>query len=331
MNAPYIHAARKGNVHAKNWLVALIPVLIWSVFIFGARVISLCAVGVLSAYLVDYPIRRFVLNFSEGRRIDIMTAVFVILSVFTMPVTVPLFFPMIGAILVVVAKNISVFRPKMIFNPFVFSAAVMNLAFPSIMTAFSKPFAYFSAFDITIDQKLLEGYRVISPLQYIADGSVYEDGLLAQLYGFASGNIGEIAVAAIILSAVWLLIRHELDLTSTAFYIGLLLILGLAFPSNDAENNHFAFSVILSGGISLLAVFALNERGTVPFTSLGRLIIAVVSAGLIFVTRKFYGGFEFGYLIFLVLGFISPLIEKITRPSPVKKLEPKTKKRAETV
>lgn len=325
MKAPYIHTEQKGSDHSKNWLVALVPILIWGVFAFGARVLSLCVISLFSAYALDYPARRYLFKYSKGRCVDLMTAVYAVLAVFAMPVTVPLFFPMISSILVVLAKNLSVFRPKMIFNPFVFSAAVLNVAFPSVMTAFSKPFAYFSAFDITIDPKLLQGYRVISPLQYIADGSVYEDGLMAQLYGFASGNIGEIAVAAILLSALWLFLRQELDLTSTAFFVGFILILGLAFPSNDAENNHFAFSILLSGGIAFLAVFALNDRATMPLTSLGKLVVALVSGGLIFVARKFFGGFEWGYAIFLVLSFVSPLIEKVTKPKPI--TAPKTKQK----
>ena len=64
------------------------------------------------------------------------------------------------------------------------------------MTAFTRPFAYFSSFQITLDPILVNKYAVISNLQYSADGSVYEDGVIPQFYGFASGNWGEIAVVA---------------------------------------------------------------------------------------------------------------------------------------
>lgn len=317
MNAPYIHTNKKGNERAKNWLVALIPIIIWSVYVFGGRVISLCAICASACVILDYPIRRYLFKYARGTRIDLMAIVYAVLATFCMPVSVPLWLPTVAAILIVFAKNISVFRPKMLFNPYIFSAAVLNFAFPTQMTAFTKPFAYFGAFDVVIDQRLMDGYRVLSPLQYIADGSVYEDGLAAQLYGFASGNLGEIAIAAIILAAVWLWIRKELDITATAAFLITILVVAMCFPSEDAESNHYAYSILLSGGIALISVFALNDRHTVPLTSMGRLFLALFGGAAVFAVRKYGGGFEWSYCVILAINAISPLVERVTKPKPI--------------
>lgn len=321
--APYIHTDKDANERVKDWAVALLPMLIWCVFIFGARVITLCIVGAVFSLGLDYPVRRFILKFPKNTCIDLMACIYGILAVFMMPVTVPLFMPIVSSALVVIAKNIRVIRRKRLFNPFVFSAAVLNIAFPSIMTAFTKPFAYFSAFDIIIDQKLMQGYRVISPLQYMADGSVYEDGVLAQFYGFASGHIGEIAVIAMILSLIWLAFRKEADWMGTVAVIFPILLLALTFPSDDAESNYYAYSVILSGSIVFLSVFGMNESHTVPLTSAGRIIFGAVLGSLIFLFRKVSGGFEYGYYILLVLNVVSPFIEMLTKPKNLDKKKPK--------
>lgn len=322
---PYIHGDTDYNARAKNWLTAVCPIIVWSVYMFGARVLTLCVSGALFALALDYPLRRFVFKLEKGARLDLMAAVYGILAIFVMPVTVPLWFPAVSAILVVLAKNLRV-RSRALFNPFVFSAAVMNLAFKSLMTAFTRPFAYFSAFDITLDPVLVEKYRVISPLQYMADGSVYEDGVLAQLYGFASGNIGEIAVAAIILAFAFLLLRKETDWRGTAAYLVPILLLALVLPSDDAESNYYAYSVILSGGIVFLSVFAMNDNPTVPLTPSGKLIFGGICGVITFFLRKYAGGFEWGYLVVLGMNLLSPFIEMLTRPQVIGAKKPKKAK-----
>ncbi len=317
MTAPYTHTKLKRDEDGKDWAIALIPIIIWSVFMFGARVISLSVIGCIFALGLDFIVRRYLLKMPFNICFDIMAGVYGILAVFTMPVTVPLWLPVVSSVLVVLAKNIRVVWKKRLFNPFVFSAALMHLIFSGFMDKFTRPFAYFSAFQIQIDNALIEKYRVITPLQYMADGSVYEDGIMAQIYGFVSGNIGEIAVTAMLLAAIWLFIRKQANPLGTISLLVPLLLLGLLFPSDDAESNFYAYSILFSGANVFLAVFAMNEKQTMPISSLGRVIIGVICGCFIFAMRKFDGGTEWGYIIILALNIISPFIERITKPKPV--------------
>ena len=316
-HAPYVHTEKTTLSHAAEWSVALVPMIIWSVYMFGARVITICAVCALLSMGLDFPVRRFLLKRKGIAQFDAMAGIYGVLTAFMMPVSAPLWLPMIGAVLVVVAKNIRLFRAKLLFNPFVFSAAMINLFFKSQMSAFTRPFAYFNAFSFSIDERLIDGYRVISPLQYMADGSVYEDGVLAQLYGFASGNIGEIAVTCMIISLIWLCARKEGDWRGTVAYLVPVLLLALAFPSDDAESEYYAYSMLLSGAVCFLAVFATNERQTVPITSLGRLIFGAVCGSATFFLHRYAGGFEWGYFVVLVMNILSPFIEMLTKPKAI--------------
>lgn len=312
--APFIHTKDTRASFAGDWLVAAAPIAVWSVYMFGARVITVCAVCALLSLALDYLSARFIFKLRGSAAIDLWAAVYGIFAAFMMPVAVPLWLPAVASVFVVFAKNLRIFRGKRAFNPFVFSAAALNIAFPSYMTAFTKPFAYFSAFDISLDPLLVKGYRVLSPLQYMADGSVYEDGIPAQFYGFASGNIGEIAIAAILLAAVWLFIRRSGDWRGTLSFLVPILLLGLIFPSSDAESNYFAFGVLFSGGAVFLSVFAANESGTLPITKLGRIIFGVVCGTVLFGLRKLGAGFEWGYFAVLLMNLLSPFIELITKP-----------------
>ncbi len=314
IGAPYIHTDKKRYSRAIEWFVAIAPILVWSVFMFGARVITICFISAFFSLGLDYLVQRYVFKMHIGARLDLMSAVYGILSAFMMPVAVSLWVPMLSAVLVVIAKNIRVFRGKRLFNPFVFSAGVLSLLCKSQMTAFTRPFAYFSAFDFTIEPKLLEGYRVISPLQFMTDGSVYEDGVFAQLYGYASGCMGEVAVFAIVVSLIWLCIRKEADWGGTVAFLVPILLLALAYPSDDAESNYYAYSVLLSGSIAFLSAFAVNDAMTVPMTKTGRFIFGAVCGVMTFALRKTSGGFEWGYFVVLFMNILSPFIEMLTKP-----------------
>ncbi len=324
-SAPFVHTEKTVFSHAAEWLVAIAPVLIWSVYMYGARVITICLLCASFSVGFDYLVRRFLLKRNGNDCFDPMTGIYGVLTAFMMPVAVSLWVPIIGALFVVIAKNIRVIRAKRLFNPFVFSALMLHLCFSSQMTAFTRPFAYFNAFSLSIEDKLLESYRVISPLQYMADGSVYEDGVFAQLYGFASGNIGEIAVAAMIISLIWLCIRKEADWKGVVAFLVPILLLSLALPSDDAESEYYAYSMLLSGAICFLAVFAMNEKQTLPMTSSGRIIFGAVGGSVTFLLHRYVGGFEWGYLVILALNAISPFLEMITRPKAIGEKESRVK------
>ncbi len=315
-NSPFSHSSKTRFDSCADLLIALAPVLIWSVFCFGARVVTICAISVAFCFLFDFPVARFVNKLPISACFDPTNAVFGILTAFMMPVSVSLFVPVLGAFLCVVAKNLRIFHGERTFCPFVFSAAALNLLFPRIMTTFTRPFAYFNALSVSIDPQLLKNYHVLSPLQFMADGSVYEDGVMAQLYGFASGCIGEIAVAAIIMGAVWLFVRKKADVMATLSFVGAVALLASAFPSDDAETNYYVYSFLLSGGIVLVSVFAVNDNSTTPYTKTGKLLFGALCGTLTFVLRKSFGGYESAYFSVLLLNAVSPFISAFTRQRP---------------
>lgn len=316
INPTLAHTERTRLDNAFDFLIALAPVLIWSVFMFGARALTLSAVSVLFCFAFDFPVQRFLLRLPVSSCFDPMNAVYGLLAAFMMPVSVSLFIPVLGAAICVLGKNLRLIHGCWLFNPFVLSAAALNLIFPTAMTAFTRPFAYFNAFTPVLDGALVERYRVLSPLQYMADGSVYEDGVMAQFYGYASGCIGEIATAAIILGAIWLLIRKRADLRGTFGFIAVIAILASIFPSDDAETNYYVYSVLLSGGIILMSVYGMNEPQTVPDTKLGKWLFGAVCGALTFVFRRTLAGTESAYYSILLMNILSPFISRLTRARP---------------
>ncbi|MBO4500888.1 MAG: RnfABCDGE type electron transport complex subunit D [Clostridia bacterium] len=312
--SPVIHTEETRLGKATDRLIALLPVLIWSVYMFGARVITLCVISVGFCFGLDYLIQRYAFRAPKGVRIDPYNAVYGLAAAFLMPVAVPLWIPAVAAVFTVGAKNLHYRDTRRIFNPYIFSAGAMQLIFRGIMTCYTRPLAYFNAFSFVIDGDLLARYRVISPLQYLAGGSVFEDGLLPQFIGYSQGNIGEIAILAIMLGSVWMFLRKDGDVKPTFTFCALIFILAYAFPSKDAEPVYYVFGMLFSGTAVFIGVHALNDGATMPMNSLGRVLTAAVCALLVFIGRKLFGGFECGYYVILAANAAAPFVEKFTRP-----------------
>ena len=320
----FFHTGKTRLGYALDFLIALAPVFIWGVFAFGARVITICIISVLFCFLFDFLFYRFALHYPLNLCFDPFNAVFGFLTAFMMPVAVPLWIPVIGALFCVFAKNFRVIGNKRFFNPYVFSAFMLNVLFSGYMTRFTKPFAYFSAFTFSLDDALVKGYRVLSPLQYMAGGKVYEDGVLAQFYGYSAGCIGEIAVAAVLIGFIWLLVRKRVSFGNTLSFLAVVAVLAAIFPMKEAETSYYVYAFLLSGGTVFLSVFAMNEGGSVPGTQFGGYVFGILCGGIYFALRSIFSGAESLYMAVLLMNVAAPFLSYITRERPFG--EPKKKK-----
>ncbi len=313
----FAHTAEPAYGGALDLLVATLPVLVWSVFLFGARVITISLLCAAASSAADTA-AAFLLR--RRLRADPYAAVFGLLAAFTLPAAVPFYVALFSGALCGAAMHIRLYKHRRSFCPYILSAAVTGLVFRGATGTFTRPFAYFGAFDMIVDPRLIRGYRVISPLQYMANGNVYEDGIYAQLYGYASGNLGEIAVCALFLALAWLAVRKRADIASTAAMLVTVILLALALPSADAESNFYAFSLLFSGAIVFISVFALNDPFTVPATKRCRRVFAVICGAIAFVLRRYSGaGFETAYYALLAVNVLSPWLEHFLLPRPLGK------------
>lgn len=313
----FAHTAEPAYGGALDLLVAALPVLVWSVFLFGARVITISLLCAAASAAADTA-AAFLLR--RRLRADPYAAVFGLLAAFTLPAAVPFYVALFSGALCGAAMHIRLYKHRRSFCPYILSAAVTGLVFRGATGTFTRPFAYFGAFDMIVDPRLIRAYRVISPLQYMANGNVYEDGIYAQLYGYASGNLGEIAVCALFLALAWLAVRKRADIASTAAMLVTVILLALALPSADAESNFYAFSLLFSGAIVFISVFALNDPFTAPATKRCRRVCAVICGAIAFVLRRYSGaGFETAYYALLAVNVISPWLERFLLPRPLGK------------
>ena len=88
----------------------------------------------------------------------------------------------------------------------------------------------------------------------------------------------------------------------------------ICYDDDDAEESYYVFSILFSGALMMIALFAMSDGATLPMTKTGRLISGVICGVLIFIGRKVGGGFEWGYFAVLTVNALALPIEKLTAP-----------------
>lgn len=302
--------------------IGLTPVLIWAVFLFGGRAALLMVLGGISCLVLEIPV-RFLLQKKRGVFLLSPFAFFTgVLASLMMPVTVPLWLPLLASVPIVLCRAFSGYFLHRVFNSAAFAVLLSALLFPGYMERYTKPFAYFSAFEMVPPPELVDAYRMFSPLQMLQRSTYYEDGLLSEFYGIAPGAIGSVAVLCLVFSFVWLLVRKHARLTATLSYLLTIGLLSAAFAPDDIEMVSFAGLHLLAGSTVFIAVFAMNDYASVPNPAYryGRILFGIVCGGLTVLLRSFQWGVTADLLPVAAANLLTPVFERITDPSVTAKL-----------
>ncbi|MBR6230655.1 MAG: RnfABCDGE type electron transport complex subunit D [Lachnospiraceae bacterium] len=278
-----------------NVIIALMPALIAAVVIFGARVILITAVSVISCVLFEFIWGRL-----RKRQvftiIDLSAVVTGLLLAFNLPVTVPVYLPVIGSLFaIIVTKELFGGLGCNFANPAIVGRIVLAVSFPSLMTAYTYPAPYAAC----------DALSSATPL-----GTDAPIPVIDLLLGTHGGVIGETCCIALLIGLVWLLATKTIEITIPLVYIGVVALMSLAF-------GHDVLKEILSGGLLLGAIFMATDYVTSPFTRKGKIIFAV-GLGLITCVIRFWGNMNEGvsYSI-LLMNLLVPAIDAATRRKPM--------------
>lgn len=320
-NAPFTHTHKTYRTIMTDLLIALAPVLVWSVFIFGARVLTIAVISVLSCVAAEL----LLLYLTEGRDIkrsldrstDLSAVVTGLLCAFMLPVSAPLYVPVFTALIAIgLAKHAFGGIGKNIFNPAVFAVAIIRIILPGALNRFTLPFKYFNAFTPVLPVKLVDSVRIFSPLQMVARGTVYEEGTNDMLYGVIAGNIGEIAFLMLLLGWAYLVYRKIADFRGSLAFMSALFLTAFLFPQGDSEALEFAMTETLAGGSMIIAVFACNDYTTAPRIGIGKIIFGAGAGILTVLLRYSFPGYDGALPAVLIMNAATPLINRFTRKVP---------------
>lgn len=251
-----------------NVLIALVPSIVASALIFGPR--ALLLVGVTTAACVGFEYLYCLLMHKPNPVGDLSACVTGVILALNMPVNMPLWIAIVGALVaIVLVKQLFGGLGYNFANPALIGRIVLFLGFASRMTAYVYP-------DMAVD-----ALASATPLN--AYVNPYNVSLLDMLLGIHGGMLGETCILAILLGLAYLLFTHTIQITIPASIVGTVFVLTLLATGSP----YVALVRCMSGGLLFGAVFMATDYVTSPFTTKGKLFYGVFIGLVTFLIRNF--------------------------------------------
>ena len=288
--SPHVTTKNSTAVIMRDVLIALAPAVIAGCVVFGLRALLVVAVTTAACVFFEWGFEK--LCHTPSTISDLSAAVTGVLLAMNLPVSIPLWQAVFGALVAIVAvKGLFGGIGKNFANPAITARIVMFLAFSKTMTAWVFPDAVSSA----------------TPLAMMASGESVD--YLTLLLGNHGGCLGETSALALLIGFAYLLIRGVISWHTPVCFVGTVFVMSLILGQD-------AVGQILSGGLMLGAIFMATDYSTTPSTNWGRVLFGI-GAGLLTVLIRFYGAYAEGVsFAILFMNILTPYLSKWTETKP---------------
>ena len=139
--------------------------------------------------------------------------------------------------------------------------------------------------------------------------------LRSMFLGYTAGTIGETSAVALLIGAVYLLIKRVISPKIPLIYIGTFAAAIAIYAAAKGYNVPvFTAAHLCGGGLMLGAWFMATDYVTSPITSVGKVIYAIGLGLLTFVLRIFGSSAEGVSYSIIIMNLLVPLIERVTVP-----------------
>lgn len=308
--SPHVKHWENGRTLMIDVLIALLPALIWAIYIYGWRVLSITLITVASCMVFEFLVQKLLKR--AVTVLDFSCVVTGVLLSFNLPVSVPLWLPVMGSFFaIVIVKQLFGGIGKNIVNPALAARVFLFTAWPNEIKDFVSPLSEkLSALNITVDAT-----ASATPLASLKQGIEPDVTLFDIIIGNIPGCIGEISVVLLLLGGFYLLIRRVITWHIPVAYIGTVALLTYIFPQSDSMLAwEFMVMELCSGGLILGAFFMATDYATSPVTKSGRIIYGI-GCGLITVFIRYFGGYNEGVsFAILIMNLLVWYIDRFTRP-----------------
>lgn len=287
--SPHIRGNFRTNRIMLDVILALLPALAVGIYVQGIRAVLIVVTSMAAAVATEY--FYSLLTKKRNTIVDGSAMVTGLLLAMTLPVSVPLYVPIVGsAFAILVVKAMFGGLGQNVFNPALAARAAMVLLFPVAMTRYPV---------LEVD-----GVTGATPLHQMVMSGLPEESLLDMLLGNCPGSIGETSALALLLGGGYLVARKVISLRIPVSFLGTVGLLTLVFHKTDAPIVWMAYN-LLSGGVMLGAIFMATDFATSPVTPRGQVIYGVGCGALTVIFRSF-GLFPEGvtYAILLMNGCV---------------------------
>lgn len=276
-------------------IIALMPAFAVSIYVFGARVLLICALCIGTCIVTELVMEKILKKPSTIS--DLSAVVTGLLLAYNLPISIPWWACVIGSIFAIaLVKQAFGGLGDNFINPALAARAFLLASWPIHMTssAYLPVDAVTTATPLGI---LKEGLNL--PLPSNLDMFTGLNGVY--------GSIGEISALALLIGGIFLICMGVISWRIPVCYLGTVAVMALCFGEDPIFQ-------LCAGGLMLGAFFMATDYVTSPNTPKGQIIFAVGCGLLTMIIRKF-GSYPEGvsYSI-LLMNCAAPLIAKYTAP-----------------
>lgn len=308
--SPHIRSKVTTKQLMRDVVIALMPATLFGIGYFGVNalliILATCTTAVLSEYIYERAMKRPV---TTGDYSALVTGLLIALN---LPPTAPLWLGIIGSVFaIIIVKQLYGGLGQNFMNPALAARCFLLISFTSRMTSF--------AVDKVGKITALTGYSAVDGVSGATPLAVMKSGgdvdVLSMFVGNIGGTIGETSVIAILIGAVYLLLRKVISPRIPFIYIGTFAAFVLLFGGHGFDL-HFLAAQLCGGGLMLGAFFMATDYVTSPITPSGKIIFGVILGVLTGIFRIYGAGAEGVSYAIIISNLLVPLIERWTVPKP---------------
>lgn len=304
-------------------LLALTPVGLMSVYLFGWRHVVMGLVVALAGAVAEYLVMRTI----NKEKTKISEAVFVTAALFTLtlPPQTPMWIAVVGMVFgIVFGKAAFGGFGRNIFNPALVARCFIYIAFPAQMTMeWAQPFAGLpGGFAQWLPQAAADTASSVTPIITLNAGGAAAP-LGSMLLGTVAGSLGETSALLILLAGAYLVYKKVASWQIMVSTIGSAAVLSAALYFTGVTQASPVF-VLLSGGLMFGAIFMATDPVSAPKDKKAQWLFGILIGVITVVIRSFSLFTEGMMFAILIANSVTPLIElKLKQLADAKKAKAK--------
>ncbi len=295
--APHIRTNRTTKNLMTDVVIAMLPLLIAGIWIFGIPALVHTVICVASCIAFEYIWEKiFKLNITVTDMSAVITGM---LLAFNLPVSAPYWVGIAGsAFAIIIVKMFFGGLGNNFVNPALAGRVFLLACYPVIMTNWTEP-GFTSAL-------YTDALSTATPLGILKESGEMATSYFDLFFGNIGGCIGEVSTFAILIGFIYLLVRKVITWRIPVIYVAIVYILSTLL-------GYDGLYCILSGGLMLGAVFMATDYVTSPMSGRGQIIFAA-GLGILTVVIRVFGKLPEGvsYSI-LIMNIVTPLIDKYVK------------------
>ena len=308
-SSPHVHSPVTTRTLMRDVLIALIPALLCSVWVFGFRALTVTLVSAAAALLFEKLWCKVMKQ--NDKTYDLSCLITGVLLAFVCPPTIPYWMIIVGDFFsIVLVKMLFGGIGKNIVNPALAGRAFM-FSWPVAMSTWVKPGFENAAGVLNAADAVTAATPLAAMHQGTIDASV--GSVLDMFLGSIGGCIGETSAVALLIGFAYMLYRKVITARIPVAYMATVAVLAFLFPMG---NDRFVWMAahLFSGGLMLGAIFMATDYTTSPLTKLGQVVYGI-GCGVLTIMIRYFGGYNEGvsYAI-LIMNCCVVLLDRIGRP-----------------